>query len=68
MVTVFYKFAIGFMTALRYKTDPLNKTIGSTLVFGSKGPWFKSRWGRKNYLFSFLSFDLMIAAHLKINS
>ena len=33
---VFDNFLNGFLTALRNKTDPLNRIIGSTLAFGSR--------------------------------
>ena len=41
--------------------------IGSTLTFSSRKPWFKSWWGEKIPLL-FLSYDLMIAIFLRINS
>ena len=37
--------------------------IGSTLAFGSRGTWFKSRWGEKIFSLVFLSSNLMVVVY-----
>ena len=41
--------------------------IGSTLVFNSRGKWFKSQWARKNFALPLLSRNLRIAINPIIN-